>query len=107
VTNPTYKHVCSGVTDHAEAVRIEFDPSKVAYEQLVGKSVSSHKLFIANQPIASEFFYRIHDPTMLNRQGNEIGSREYHFLYPLCNTYIFRDFHLVFRVSFCDLYSFR
>jgi hypothetical protein len=42
VTNPTYQHVCSGVTDHAEAVRIEFDPSKVAYEQLVGKYILSH-----------------------------------------------------------------
>jgi peptide-methionine (S)-S-oxide reductase len=37
VTNPSYKQVCSGSTDHAEAVRIEFDPSIVTYDQLVGK----------------------------------------------------------------------
>jgi peptide-methionine (S)-S-oxide reductase len=36
VTNPTYKQVCSGATDHAEAVKIEFDPSILTYEQLVG-----------------------------------------------------------------------
>lgn len=36
VTNPTYQQVCSGATDHAEAVKIEFDPSIVTYEQLVG-----------------------------------------------------------------------
>jgi peptide-methionine (S)-S-oxide reductase len=57
VTNPTYRLVCAGATDHAEAVRIEFDPSIVTYGQLV------------------EFFYRTHDPTTVNRQGADTGSQ--------------------------------
>jgi peptide-methionine (S)-S-oxide reductase len=57
VTNPTYKLVCGGATDHAEAVRIEFDPAKVSYAELV------------------EFFYRTHDPTTLNRQGRDSGTQ--------------------------------
>lgn len=55
--NPDYKTVCSGTTDHAEAVRIEFDPSIVKYEELV------------------EFFYRTHDPTTVNRQGKDSGTQ--------------------------------
>ena len=55
--NPSYRDVCSGATDHAEAVRIEFDPSLVQYEDLV------------------EFFYRSHDPTSVNRQGGDVGTR--------------------------------
>ncbi|KAH9476795.1 putative peptide methionine sulfoxide reductase [Psilocybe cubensis] len=57
VTNPSYKLVCGGATDHAEAVKIEFDPSIVTYDQLV------------------EFFYRTHDPTTVNRQGADTGSQ--------------------------------
>ncbi|KAJ7767189.1 peptide methionine sulfoxide reductase [Mycena metata] len=57
VTNPDYKTVCSGTTDHAEAVRIEFDPSLVGYAELV------------------EFFYRTHDPTTVNRQGGDVGTQ--------------------------------
>ncbi|KAJ6612400.1 methionine sulfoxide reductase A [Mycena sp. CBHHK59/15] len=57
VTNPDYKTVCSGATDHAEAVRIEFDPKVVGYAELV------------------EFFYRSHDPTTLNRQGGDVGTQ--------------------------------
>ncbi|CAA7262310.1 unnamed protein product [Cyclocybe aegerita] len=57
VTNPTYKLVCGGATDHAEALKIEFDPSKVSYDELV------------------EFFYRTHDPTTLNRQGADTGTQ--------------------------------
>jgi peptide-methionine (S)-S-oxide reductase len=58
ITNPSYKSVSSGTTNHAEAVRIEFDPSLVGYADLV------------------EFFYRSHDPTTVNRQGGDIGTRE-------------------------------
>ncbi|TFK80231.1 peptide methionine sulfoxide reductase [Polyporus arcularius HHB13444] len=55
--NPDYKTVCTGSTDHAEAVRIEFDPSIVTYDELV------------------EFFYRTHDPTTVNKQGKDTGTQ--------------------------------
>ncbi|KAH9015590.1 peptide methionine sulfoxide reductase [Lactarius pseudohatsudake] len=57
VSNPTYRQVCSGDTNHAEALRIEFDPSKVTYADLV------------------EYFYRTHDPTTLNSQGPDRGTQ--------------------------------
>ncbi|TFK21447.1 peptide methionine sulfoxide reductase [Coprinopsis marcescibilis] len=56
-TNPDYRSVCGGTTGHAEAVRIEFDPTIVGYDQLV------------------EFFYRTHDPTTPNRQGADAGTQ--------------------------------
>jgi len=55
--SPSYKDVCTGTTDHAEALRIEFDPSIVKYDELV------------------EFFYRTHDPTTLNSQGADFGTQ--------------------------------
>jgi peptide-methionine (S)-S-oxide reductase len=57
IPNPTYKQVCSGTTGHAEVVRITFDPSVVSYRELL------------------EVFFTIHDPTTLNRQGNDVGSQ--------------------------------
>jgi peptide-methionine (S)-S-oxide reductase len=57
IKDPDYKSVCSGETDHAEAVKIEFDPTVVSYAELV------------------EFFYRTHDPTTSNRQGGDVGTQ--------------------------------
>lgn len=57
VANPTYRQVCSGMTNHAEVVQITFDPAKVKYEKLV------------------DLFFKMHDPTQLNRQGPDHGTQ--------------------------------
>ena len=57
VDQPTYRMVCSGKSGHAEVVRVEYDPSRVSYEDLL------------------ELFWQIHDPTTLNRQGPDIGTQ--------------------------------
>lgn len=55
--NPRYEHVKSGRTGHAESIHVVFDPSKITYEAIL------------------EFFFRLHDPTTANRQGNDVGSQ--------------------------------
>lgn len=57
VKNPTYKEVCSGTTGHAEVLQITFDPAAITFDELL------------------EVFWKTHDPTTLNRQGNDVGTQ--------------------------------
>ena len=57
IDNPTYKEVCSGLTGHAEVVQVTFDPAIVSYQDVL------------------RVFFTVHDPTTLNRQGNDSGTQ--------------------------------
>ena len=57
VKNPTYEEVCSGTTGHAEVTQITYDPKIITYDELL------------------EVFWKTHDPTTLNRQGNDVGTQ--------------------------------
>jgi len=57
VANPTYKQVCTGSTGHAEVIQLTYNPNEISYDELL------------------EIFWKIHDPTTLNRQGADVGTQ--------------------------------
>lgn len=57
VDNPTYRQICTGATGHAEVVQVDFDPEVISYAQVLS------------------WFWRLHDPTTVDRQGNDVGPQ--------------------------------
>ena len=65
VPDPSYKAVCAGTTGHAEAIKLDFDPEAIAYADIL------------------DVFLGTHDPTQLNRQGNDVGTQYLSAIFPL------------------------
>jgi peptide-methionine (S)-S-oxide reductase len=57
VDNPSYREVCTGLTGHAEIIQVTFDPAQITYAEIL------------------DVFFHVHDPTTLNRQGNDVGTQ--------------------------------